>query len=90
MYGRKTEAKNDHYRLDGFQAETFHIKHDLISTGLFSDEVLSVLLDKHPKDQLDVCTLSDHPIYQYKFRTGDVRDVDGKPSLKPSKQVKFG
>ena len=60
-----------------FQNETFRIKHDLISTGLFSDEALSKLLDKHPKDQLDVCAMSNHPIYQYKFRTGDVRDVDG-------------
>ena len=68
-----------------FQAETFRIKHDLISTGLFSDEALSVLLDKHPKDQLDVCTLSDHPIYQYKFRTGDVRDVDGKTLIEAVK-----
>ena len=43
-----------------FRKETFKIKHDLISTGLFSDEALSELLDKHPKDQLDVCALSNH------------------------------
>jgi len=61
-----------------FQKETFRIKHDLISTGLFSDEALAELLDKHPKDKLDVCTLGVHPIFEYKFRTGDVRDVDGK------------
>jgi len=68
-----------------FQSETFRIKHDLISTGLFSDEALSELLDKHPKDQLDVCALSDHPIYQYKFRTGDARDVDGKTLIEAVK-----
>ena len=61
-----------------FQNETFRIKHDLISTGLFSDEALAELLDIHPKDQLDVCAISDHPVNQHKFRTGDVRDVDGK------------
>lgn len=68
-----------------FRKETFKIKHDLISTGLFSDEALSELLDKHPKDQLDVCTLSNHPIYEYKFRTGDVRDVDGETLIEAVK-----
>ncbi len=68
-----------------FQKETFRIKHDLISTGLFSDDALSELLDKHPKDQLDVCTLGDHPVYQYKFRTGDVRGVDGKTLIEAAK-----
>ncbi len=60
-----------------FQKDIFKIKHNLLSTGLFSDDALIDLLNNHPRDQLDVCTLSDHPIYQYKFRTGDVRDVNG-------------
>ena len=68
-----------------FQKETFKVKHDLISTGLFSDEALSELLDKHPRNQLDVCALSEHPIYQYKFRTGDARDVDGKTLIEAVK-----
>ena len=68
-----------------FQNETLRVKHDLISTGLFSDEALSELLDKHPKDQLDVCAISNHPIYQHKFRTGDVRDVDGKTLIEAAK-----
>lgn len=60
-----------------FQKETFKVKHDLNGTGLFTDEALIDLLDRHPKDQLDVCTLVDDQVFQYKFRTGDVRDVDG-------------
>ena len=68
-----------------FQNETFRIKHDLHSTGLFSDDALSELLDAHPKDQLDVCAMSVHPLYQYKFRTGDVRDVDGKTLIEAVK-----
>jgi len=52
---------------------------------LFSDEALAELLDKHPKSQLDVCAISDHPVYQYKFRTGDVRDVDGKTLIEAVK-----
>ena len=70
-----------------FLSETFRIKHDLISTGLFSDEALSELLDVHPRDQLDVCAMNVHPVYQYKFRTGDVRDVDGKTLIEA---VKYG
>ena len=68
-----------------FLNETFRIKHDLISTGLFSDEALSELLDSHPKKHLDVCAISEHPVYQYKFRTGDVRDVDGKTLIEAVK-----
>jgi len=68
-----------------FQNETLRVKHDLISTGLFSDEALAELLDNHPKDQLDVCAISNHPVYQYKFRTGDVRDVDGKTLIEAVK-----
>jgi len=68
-----------------FRNDTFKIKHDLLSTGLFSDEALIELLDKHPKDQLDVCALGDHPVFEYKFRTGDVRDVDGKTLIEAVK-----
>ena len=68
-----------------FQKDTFKIQHNLMSTGLFSDDALSELLDNHPKDQLDVCALSEHPIYQYKFRTGDPREVDGKTLIEAVK-----
>ena len=68
-----------------FQKDTFKIQHNLMSTGLFSDDALSELLDNHPKDQLDVCALSEHPVYQYKFRTGDPRDVDGKTLIEAVK-----
>lgn len=68
-----------------FRKESFKVKHNLMATGLFSDEALTELLDKHPKDKLDVCTLGDHPVFQYKFRTGDVRGVEGKTLLKAVK-----
>ncbi len=70
-----------------FQNDMFKVKHNLSKTGLFTDVALADLLDRHPKDQLDVCTLSDHPIYEYKFRTGDVRGVDGKTLMEA---VKYG
>jgi len=68
-----------------FQKDMFKVKHNLSSTGLFTDEALIDLLDRHPKDQLDVCTISDHPVYEFKFRTGDVRDVDGKTLIEAVK-----
>lgn len=60
-----------------FQNEAFKIDHTLSSTGLFTDEALVDLLNKHPKSHLDVCMLGDHPVYEYKFKSGDARDVDG-------------
>jgi len=68
-----------------FQKDMFKVKHKLSETGLFTDEALADLLDKHPKDQLDVCARDDHPVYEFKFRTGDVRDVDGKTLIEAVK-----
>jgi len=68
-----------------FQKAMFKVKHNLSETGLFTDEALAELLDKHPRKFLDVCTLSDHPIYEYKFRTGDAQDVDGKTLIEAAK-----
>lgn len=66
------------------------VKHRLSETGLFSDTALAVLLDKHPSDQLDVCTMSqDHPLYPNKFRTGDFRDCDGKTLIAAAKAGKI-
>lgn len=72
-----------------FRKETFRIKHNLLATGLFTDDALIELLNKHPKDQLDVCALDNHPVYEFKFRTGDVRDVDGKTLIEAVKAGKI-
>jgi len=40
-----------------FQKEILAFKHGLKETGLFSDEALIDLLNKHPKNLLDVCTM---------------------------------
>ncbi len=68
-----------------FQKDMFKVKHSLNETGLFTDDALADLLDKHPKDQLDVCARDDHPVFEFKFRTGDVRDVDGKTLIQAAK-----
>lgn len=73
-----------------FQKEIMPFKHGLKETGLFTDEALIELLNKHPHDMLDVCTMGDSncSLYPNKFRTGDFRDVDGKVLLDAAKAGK--
>jgi len=70
-----------------FQKEIMTFRHGLEETGLFTDEALISLLEKHPKNMLDVCTMGDpnHPVYPNKLRTGDFRDADGKTLLNAAK-----
>ena len=68
-----------------FQKDMFVVKHNLNETGLFTDEALADLLDKHPRSHLDVCTIAEHDVYEAKFRTGDVRNVDGKILIEAAK-----
>ena len=70
-----------------FQKDIMSFQHDLDSTGLFTDEALIALLNKHPSDKLDVCSMGHdvHPLYPNKMRTGDFRDVDGKTLLDAAK-----
>jgi len=72
-----------------FQKDILTFKHDLSETGLFADEALIALLDKHPQNLLDVCTMggADHPQYPNRFRTGDFR---GLPSKELIEAVKAG
>ncbi len=73
-----------------FQKDIVPFKHGLEETGLFSDEALIKLLNKHPSDQLDVCTMGniDCELYPNKFQTGDFRGVDGKVLLEAAKAGK--
>ncbi len=75
----------------GFQKEIMTFGHDLDSTGLFTDEALIELLEKHPNEQLDVCSMGgmEHPLYPNKFRTGDFREADGKTILDAVKAGKI-
>jgi len=70
-----------------FQKEIISFGHNLAGTGLFTDEALIALLDRHPSEKKDVCTMgvSDHPMYPNKFRTGDFRNVPGKTLLAAAK-----
>lgn len=70
-----------------FQKEIMSFGHNLAATGLFSDDALIDLLERHPSEKLDVCTMgaADHPVYPNKFRTGDFRGVPGRTLLDAAK-----
>lgn len=74
-----------------FQKEIMSFQHDLDSTGLFTDEALIMLLNKHPSEKLDVCSMSPvvDPLYPNRMRTGDFRGVDGKTLLDAAKSGKI-
>ncbi len=70
-----------------FQKEVLTFGHDLESTGLFTDEALIKLLEKHPSEQLDVCSMDENPDPRYpnQFLTGDFRGVPGETLLAAAK-----
>jgi hypothetical protein len=70
-----------------FQKEIMTFKHNLNETGLFTDEALIKLLDKHPSHMLDVCTMGDpnHALYPNRLRTGDFRECGGEVLLNAAK-----
>lgn len=76
---------NDHTAR--FQNEILTFRHRLEETGLFSDEALIDLLERHPANMLDVCTMgaTDDPLYPNKFRTGDFRDASAADLLAAAK-----
>jgi len=88
MSGMLKDWSDDHSKR--FQKDIITFKHGLNGTGLFTDEALILLLEKHPKESLDVCTMgdNDHPLYPNKFRTGDFRSADGKTLLDAAKAGK--
>ncbi len=77
----------DETHTQNFQKEIMTFKHGLAETGLFTDEALITLLEKHPSRLLDVNSMGDagHPEYPNKFRTGDFRGVPGKVLLDAAK-----
>lgn len=70
-----------------FQREIMTFQHKLEETGLFSDEALIDLLERHPSHMLDVCTMgaTDDPLYPNRFRTGDFRNVPAAEILAAAK-----
>ncbi len=59
--------------------------HNLQKTGLFTDDALAALLDRHPDNKIDVCTMSDDPVYPDKHCTVDFRGYSGKQLIEAAK-----
>lgn len=80
---------DDHTRR--FQREILTFRHRLEETGLFTDDALIDLLDRHPANMLDVCTMgaSDDPLYPNRFRTGDFRDASSADLIAAAKAGKI-
>ena len=73
-----------------FRQSVFTFSHDLASTNLFSDEALIKLIEKHPSELTDVCTMG--PVtdtrYPNKLRTGDFRDCSAEELFATAKTGK--
>ncbi len=80
-----TDWTEEHSRR--FQKEILTFGHDLESTGLFTDEALIKLLEKHPSEQLDVCSMSENsdPRFPNEFLTGDFRGVPAEVLMDAAK-----
>jgi len=70
-----------------FQNSIMTFGHALAETGLFTDEALIRLLEKHPSNKLDVCSMSENPDPHYpnEFLTGDFRGVPAETLLAAAK-----
>ena len=72
---------------EGFREKTITFNHSLLESGLFTDAALIELMQKHPINQMDVCSMSDDsgPEFVNQFITGDFRGVDPKTLLDAAK-----
>lgn len=71
-----------------FQNDILAFDHGLRDTGLFTDDALAELLEKHPTHLLDVCTRgkANDPKYPNKLRTGDFRQCSGADIIAAAKE----
>ncbi len=61
--------------------EIMMVHHRLEETGLFTDDALIHLLDKHPSNMLDVCAMAPEPELYDRHMTVDFRGVDSQTLL---------
>ena len=65
--------------------ETMSVPHSLNATGLFTDEALAIMLDRHPRHLIDVLAVPhghEYQEYQDQQLTVDFRGADGKTLVK--------
>jgi len=71
----------------GHKIQTFN--HGLAESGLFTDEALAALLDRHPTSKIDVCTMLDDPDFPHKHGTVDFRGFSGAELIEAVKAGKI-
>ena len=57
--------------------EILRFNNRLAETGLFTDEALARLLDEHPRDQTDICTMQRNPPPDQTWIAGEANDLSG-------------
>lgn len=67
----------------GHKIQTF--THNLQASGLFTDEALAALLDRHPSEKIDVCTMTQDPNFPHKHATVDFRGLSGVELVEAAK-----
>lgn len=65
--------------------ELIVVKHFLNETGLFTDEALAEMLDKHPNHLIDFQHIPDNPDYKDQQVTVDFSGADGKTMIEAAK-----
>jgi len=60
--------------------------HNLQDSGLFTDEALAALLDRHPNKKIDVCTMRTDPNFPDKHCTVDFRGFSGAELIEAVKK----
>lgn len=65
----------------GFRQRVVVGRHDLHQRPEFSDEALAVLIERHPRDLIDFCTMGDLDEGADSWRAGDPGDLSGAELL---------
>ncbi len=73
------EEKRDY----GSEIQIF--SHKLADSGLFTDDALAALLDRHPKHLIDVCTMETDPEYPNRHATVDPNGASGAELVETAK-----
>ena len=68
----------------GTHIQTF--RHYLRQSGLFEDDALAALLDRHPTHLIDVCTMTEHPDFPDRHSTVDFRNCSGEDLIHLAKE----
>lgn len=67
---------------DNFFTTPMKAKHRLEDSGMFTDEALAALIERHPLHLIDVCTMGENTEKPNAFRTGDFRGLSGAQLVK--------